>query len=92
MTEPTEPPPLPPAADAGRRTYRTVLEVLLAVVITVGLSLPDVLAQVGIDPASVPGVALFVALVGVVARLMNTPPAERALTVIGAGKTPRHRA
>ena len=67
---------------------RTLLQATLAVLVAI----PGILDAAGIDPASAPGLAIVVAVCGIIAGLTQTTPIDRALTRIDLGREPRHRA
>lgn len=73
-------------SDENRRALRTVAQAVITILLWLGAYLPGLLDQLGIDPVSIPGLALFVALLGVVARLSQSGVLDKALTVIGIGK------
>ena len=79
-------------SDDTRRTIRTVLQGTVTVLLWLAAYLPGLLDQLGVDPVSVPSLALFVAFLGVVTRLSQTGVIDDALNVVGLGKDGRHEA
>ena len=74
-------------SDANIRTVRTVAQGVVTVLLWLAAFLPGLLDELGVDPVSVPGLALFVAFLGVVARLSQSGIFDKTLTAVGLGKT-----
>lgn len=79
-------------SDANVRTLRTVVQALITVLLWLAAYLPGLLDQLGIDPVSVPGMAVFVALLAAVARVSQSGVLDTLLTAVGLGKDGRHEA
>ena len=79
-------------SDANIRTVRTVLQGGVTVLLWLAAYLPGLLDDLGVDPVSWPSLGLFVAFLGVVARISQTGVLDKALDAIGLGKQGKHEA
>lgn len=71
-------------SDAQRRTARTVLQVVLAVLVT----LPVLVAALPLEWQQTPWLVSVVAAAGIIARAMQSDPVERILERLGIGRMP----
>ena len=69
-------------SDSTRRVLRTIVQVTLALAVT----LPILLDQAGIDPSQIPWLATVVAIAGVIARVMQSPAVDAILEPLGLSK------
>jgi hypothetical protein len=66
---------------------------VVTVLLWLAAYLPGLLDQLDVDPVSVPSLALFLAVLGVVARLSQTGVIDRVLDVVDLGTNDgRHEA
>lgn len=70
-------------SDAQRRTVRTVLQVILAVLVT----LPVLVAALPIEWQQTPWLVSVVAAAGVIARVMQSDQVDRILEQLGIGRS-----
>lgn len=79
-------------SDANIRTARTIVQALLTIIVWLAAFLPGLLDDLGVDPVSVPSLAMFLAILAAVARLSQSGVLDRVLTGVGLGKQGRHEA
>jgi hypothetical protein len=61
--------------DSGRRTLRSIVQFAL----TLAAGMPVIIAGLGVDPASTPGVASLLAVSAGVVRVFNSPVVDARL-------------